>query len=127
MGVCSSAGTKTSRYYGERMTLLSKYAWYSSNSPDSLSSVGRLKPNDYGLFDIIGNASEWTQEPMPDLHHGIRMGVSPDPDHQAIRGRRGGDFTSLPFGLRSARYATYIMIGRNPAIGFRVVRSTRTM
>jgi formylglycine-generating enzyme required for sulfatase activity len=55
------AGTLTSRYYGSSEVLLSSYAWYAANSQGLTWPVGSLKPNDYGLFDMLGNVSEWCQ------------------------------------------------------------------
>jgi formylglycine-generating enzyme required for sulfatase activity len=66
------AGAVTSRYYGDTEELLGKYAWYTKNSQDRGMLPGEagklgvpggcLKPNDFGLFDMLGNALEWCQE-----------------------------------------------------------------
>lgn len=48
-------GTKTSRY-GE----LDDIAWYYDNSDGRPHPVGKKTPNAYGLYDMIGNAWEWT-------------------------------------------------------------------
>ena len=56
------AGTGTSRYYGQADELLPDYAWFADDSKALLQPVGRLKPNDWGLFDMLGNALEWTQD-----------------------------------------------------------------
>jgi formylglycine-generating enzyme required for sulfatase activity len=57
------AGAVTSRYYGESEDLLGRYAWYMANSLNRwMLPVGSLKPNDFGLFDMQGNAVEWCQE-----------------------------------------------------------------
>jgi hypothetical protein len=43
--------------------LMSRYAWWYGtsivNGIQKSSPVGRLKPNDFGLFDMHGNAGEW--------------------------------------------------------------------
>jgi formylglycine-generating enzyme required for sulfatase activity len=53
------AGALTSRYYGEADDLLSEYGWHKGNSQDRSWPVGSLKPNDLGLFDMLGNVWEW--------------------------------------------------------------------
>ena len=35
------------------------YAWYSTNSMGVTQPVGKLKPNPWGLYDIVGNLFEW--------------------------------------------------------------------
>ena len=55
------AGTTTSRYHGETTGLLGHYAWYTHGDVPSGHPVARLKPNDFGLFDMLGNAYELCQ------------------------------------------------------------------
>ena len=49
----------TSRCYGLSETLLGNYAWYLANGGNRTWPVASLKPNDYGLFDMQGNAFAW--------------------------------------------------------------------
>ena len=58
------AGAVTSRFFGETVDLLGKYAWNHSNSRDHTWPGGTLKPNDWGLFDVHGNVWNWCQEPL---------------------------------------------------------------
>jgi len=37
-----------------------KMAWYNENSNNTIHPVGLLAQNDWGLFDMSGNAEEWT-------------------------------------------------------------------
>jgi formylglycine-generating enzyme required for sulfatase activity len=46
---------------------LADVAWYVSNSNGKTHPVAQLAPNDCGLFDMSGNAWEWTQDIYGDL------------------------------------------------------------
>jgi formylglycine-generating enzyme required for sulfatase activity len=73
------AGAVTARYFGETDELLSHYAWYTKNSQDRwLLPVGTLKPNDLGLFDMLGNDYEWCQDPILCYPTGTRIKPSDD-------------------------------------------------
>ena len=37
-------------------------AWYKANSGDKLHPVGTKKPNEWGLYDMLGNAEEWCHD-----------------------------------------------------------------
>jgi len=50
------AGTVTSRYFGSSEGLLPRYGWFGH---EWALPVATLKPNDWGLFDMLGNANEW--------------------------------------------------------------------
>jgi formylglycine-generating enzyme required for sulfatase activity len=52
------AGAQTEFCYGEPEELMSQYGWCMTNSGHRCHPVGLLKPNDLGLFDMHGNASE---------------------------------------------------------------------
>ena len=52
------AGTTTIRYHGSSGALLPAYAWFGRPVDLLLHPVARRKPNDFGLFDMLGNADE---------------------------------------------------------------------
>jgi formylglycine-generating enzyme required for sulfatase activity len=54
------AGSRSTWFFGFAEEMLPRYACYLSNSRGKVSSVGLFKPNDFGLFDVYGNATEWT-------------------------------------------------------------------
>ncbi len=56
------AGAGTSRFYGASPELLGRYAWYNANSQERAWPCGSLQPNEFGLFDMLGNVYEWCQE-----------------------------------------------------------------
>ena len=54
------AGTSTTYYFGNDAKELDKYAWYSNNSNNKFQKAGQKLPNAWGLYDMLGNVSEWT-------------------------------------------------------------------
>ena len=56
------AGSNAQFFWGNDVKQASDYAWSWENSAGSSHPVGSKKPNQFGLFDIFGNASEWTQD-----------------------------------------------------------------
>jgi serine/threonine protein kinase len=46
-------------FWGEDASLAVDFAWIGLNSNRDLHSVATRKPNAFGLFDMIGNESEW--------------------------------------------------------------------
>ncbi len=129
------AGALSSRYYGGSDTMLSKYAWFLNNSENHTMPVGLLKPNDAGLFDMLGNVLECCQDPFRNFNDAtagftITNPNSTDPfstspvaadDRRAMRG--GSCTYSLPNVRCAARHE--FPAGELPPthVGFRLART----
>jgi serine/threonine protein kinase/formylglycine-generating enzyme required for sulfatase activity len=125
------AGTVTSRHYGETDELLDDYAWYRKGKSDKrMMPVGSRRPNDLGLFDMLGNAAEWCQDPFfapyPPGWWGKPAEEPPwgrEITNRERRTLRGGAFlTDLEF-LRSADRFKFPPDYRISYAGFRVART----
>jgi hypothetical protein len=106
------AGANTSRHYGVAEELLRDYAWYADNSKGRICPVGSKKPNDFGLFDMLGNAGEWCQRapPVPSSGDGFL---------------RGGTYASGAADVRSVAREPFPMQYRTSLAGLRVARTCR--
>jgi formylglycine-generating enzyme required for sulfatase activity len=56
------AGATTEWPFGDNPADLKEYAWFGENSGGRPHPVGQKKPNAWGLYDMLGNASEYTRE-----------------------------------------------------------------
>ncbi|PWT95119.1 MAG: sulfatase-modifying factor [Bacteroidetes bacterium] len=54
------AGSTTVYPFGDDARDLGKYAWFKGNSKEKYHKVGQKLPNAWGLYDMLGNVSEWT-------------------------------------------------------------------
>ncbi|MCW3078825.1 formylglycine-generating enzyme family protein [Segetibacter sp.] len=54
------AGTNTTYFFGNDASQLGDYGWFETNSEGKYHKTGQKKPNPWGLYDIVGNVSEWT-------------------------------------------------------------------
>lgn len=52
------AGTRATRYYGFGDELIGHYSWHADNAAGQARPAGLKQPNDFGLFDMLGNVSE---------------------------------------------------------------------
>jgi len=120
------AGTDTSRYFGHSWGLLRQYARLTSWEDASPLACGSLLPNDFGLFDMLGNVMDWCHDAdyddqdfkeqksdfvfkeLIDNHYGIV---------------RGGSFLSRPPDATSAVRFSFEPGESHFSNGFRVARS----
>ena len=146
------AGTRTARYWGESAEEQCRYAnafdrtlartndkglamfeeygmTYPSCSDDhgeGTAPAGSYEPNAFGLYDMIGNLTEWTDDCWNPDHSGR-------PDHAGTRFSgdcsrrmlRGGTWAYPSEFLRSAYRFQFELDHRDNGLGFRVVRFDR--
>ena len=135
------AGTTTRFYFGNDEKQLDNYAWYENNSEEKFKKVGQKLPNAWGLFDMLGNVSEWTLdhyeakrlENMPD--NSMNPFVAPNKSKYP-KALRGGGFKDEAVQLRPANRIKSEPLWNHrdpqipkskwwltdaPAVGFRIV------
>ena len=87
--------------------------------------VGSLKPNAFGVYDLLGNAREWVQDCYAESYDKAPTdGTSPkDAPTDCRRVVRGGSWYGIPDDLRSAGRIWYTADNRVNPLGFRVGRT----
>jgi formylglycine-generating enzyme required for sulfatase activity len=110
------AGTR-GRYYGPLNTI----AWFADNSDERPHSVAAKTPNAFGLYDMLGNVSEWVLDRYYNAYDDTSDPLAPE---QPLAGNasgvaRGGAWTSEAAGARLSRRLEMPPDGQEPHIGFR--------
>jgi formylglycine-generating enzyme required for sulfatase activity len=136
------AATQTARPFGESPALLSRYAWTWLNSGNRAMPPGLLLPNEFGIFDALGNVWEWCHDgppggfphvPMPAYPRGTKENPAADPVKTEIidanqrretwRMIRGGAYSYAPDRARSAFRDWEPPSDTREYLGLRVVRT----
>ena len=101
------AGSKDAWFFGKDSSRLGEYAWYDGNSGNKFHPVGLKKPNAFGLYDMLGNVSEWTLDQYDAESMSKLADNSNDPEPAFSPTRypkvvRGGGYDDSPATVRSA-------------------------
>ena len=96
---------------------ISKYAWFKNNAKRMTHPVGRLRPMSSGLYDLIGNVWEWTENP---IHYD--SGVKPVKGSPLIC--FGGSWRDENTNLYDLK-TNYPPAFRHEHLGFRLIREIR--
>jgi formylglycine-generating enzyme required for sulfatase activity len=133
------AGTKTAYFFGNDAKLLPQYGWFLANSKNKYQKVGTKKPNPWGLYDMLGNVSEWVLDQYVPNYFDSIGSIDPviTPSSRYPKSIRGGSYLDNPITMRSAArsYSEPQLNKRDPQmpksrwwltdgmnIGFRMVR-----
>jgi formylglycine-generating enzyme required for sulfatase activity len=90
------AGT-TGATYGR----LDEIAWYKANSGGTTHPVGQKKPNTWGLYDMIGNVSQWCLDWLGRYPGGNEVDPT-GPSSGSVHIQRGGSWSHFWYFCRSA-------------------------
>ncbi len=109
-------GTATRHY-----NTLSEIAWYADNSDERPQPVATKAPNAFGLYDMLGNVSEWV---LDRYYNAYDDSIDPLVVEEPLAGNalavvRGGSWISDPAGVRASRRLAMEPDAAEPHIGFR--------
>ncbi|WP_341834091.1 SUMF1/EgtB/PvdO family nonheme iron enzyme [Chitinophaga pollutisoli] len=98
------AGSKTAYPFGNEASKLKEFAWTAENSEDKYHKVGELKPNAWGLYDMLGNVAEWTMDQYEAEAYKTLDATNPwlKPTDKTPRTVRGGNYMDAAASVRSA-------------------------
>ena len=139
------AGTSTARFWGDGQdeacdfANVSDFTWAEALKWDKArkdkvfqcrdghaytSPAGAFRPNAFGLYDMLGNVWQWTE----DCFHGNYNGAPRDASAWmagdcSFRVYRGGSWSFSPRSLRAARRCAGEIDGRYFNLGFRIART----
>jgi formylglycine-generating enzyme required for sulfatase activity len=138
------AGSSSSYFFGSNESDLEKYAWYAKNSSLKYHKTGLLQPNAWGLYDMLGNVSEWVLDQYDENYFTKMKDVDADPELKPVarhpRLLKGGAYADKAIDLRCANRTKWLpeWNRRDPQIpkskwwltdapfaGFRIVRPVK--
>lgn len=138
------AGSTTAYPYGNSTDKLSQYGWYAANSNNKYYKVKQLEPNQWGLYDMLGNVTEWTLDQYDENYFKKIANQKNNPRIPVTEKYpvtlKGGHFRSEAAGLRSASRLpsdkkwnardpqipkSKWWIADAPFVGFRIVRPAK--
>jgi formylglycine-generating enzyme required for sulfatase activity len=123
------AGTETTFPWGNDITfdgkMMANCARCGEQSSTRTTPVGSFAANKFGLYDMVGNVWEWTQDCVHNNYNGAPTDGSAWLSGENCKGRidRGGAWNSDPDLLRSAYRDAHTADARYVDLGFRVART----
>ena len=128
------AGAVTPFWWGDRDSDAPAHAWFKDNAEGRTHPVGSKPANGFGLYDMVGNVWQWTEDCYDNSYSGVPSDGSanenPSTDVQAkdsqgrcLRVDRGSSYLYPAWLLRSATRERNPEDFRDVIMGFRVAKT----
>ena len=133
------AGTAGRRYWGENDTDACRYANVADagskgtyglgdtfdcrDNHAATAPAGSFPPNTFGVYDMLGNVWEWTEDCWGDYTKAPTNGSASSAGDCSQRALRGGSWFNNPRSLRAASRIKHTVGYRDGCVGFRVART----
>lgn len=95
-------------------------AWAADSKLSQPKPVAQLIGSQWGLYDMLGNVSEWVLDYYEDRHPGGTQVDWQGPENGSKRVVKGGDWTIESSELRASRRADHFQSARERTVGFRL-------
>ena len=109
--------TYVTKHYNVGEAIVNCYDGYDYTAP-----VGSFKPNQFGLFDMLGNVSQRTEDCLGPYANAPSDGTAAEVADCKSRVVRGASWNDKPRFIRSGSRDTYAPTNRNDQVGFRLAR-----
>lgn len=113
-------GNKSKGYKYSGSKAISDVTWYAVNSNDTIHQVATKLPNELGIYDMTGNATEWCQN-WYGAYDGDNVINPTGPKTGRKRVKRGGTFGNNPEYCRSTSRNCALPENKLMGNGFRLV------
>jgi formylglycine-generating enzyme required for sulfatase activity len=98
-------------------------AWYSNNAGRQTHPVGQKQPNAWGVYDILGNVSEWVEDWYSATYYSESPGLDPrGPLAGSMHFVRGGSVYDIPLWIRVSYRGRKGPVSDRDSYGMRLVR-----
>jgi formylglycine-generating enzyme required for sulfatase activity len=115
------AGTSTP--YPSGPFLDGEHAWYDGNAEGKTHPAASLRPNAWGLYDMLGNVWEWVADGWDSTYYAKSPRQDPKgPAETVERMARGGSWYNFEGLVRSSSRIHYLPAQRFVNVGFRCAR-----
>ena len=118
------AGTTTRFWWGDDDGAADDYAWYKGNSGGQTHPVGSKPASSFGLYDMVGDVWQWTEDCYADNYANAPTdGSAAEAGNACLRVDRGSSWLYPAWLLRSATRERNPADYRDGIMGFRVARA----
>jgi serine/threonine-protein kinase len=106
-----------------RFGSIDEVAWYSNNSSQKIHEVAQKRPNNWNLYDTLGNAWEWVNDWYGENYYPASPESDPrGPDSGQLRVLRGGSCADGSGVVRVSMRSRFVPADRGVTFGVRCVR-----